>query len=180
MTETLPGYEINPYTMLLRPAGEELTEVIEAKARYLVSRKPFDIVKKSCDYFGSSYNGRREGTKQLIGVTHKAPIIVDPYTSIYLFPTASPSSPDCMWISHDYIAAFEKNDACSTMITFQNHERLEIPISFYSFEKQVSRTARLRVKFTQNVKKMETFHKHPIQFPRNWASEHHGSYWIDE
>lgn len=176
----LPSYEINPYTMMIRPAGDEYSEVIEAGARYSISCRPFDIVKRSCEYFGSSYNGRREGTKQLIGITHKAPIIVDPYTSIYLFPTASPASPQCTWISHDYIASYEKNGPYSTIITFQNSENFELPVSIYSLENQVSRTAMLRIKFTQNMKRMENFNKNTVPPVHNRASEPHGAYWFNE
>lgn len=175
----VPNYEINPYTMMIRPMGDH-SEVIEAGARYLTSCRPFDIVKRSCEYFGSSYSGRREGTKQLIGITHKAPIMVDPYTSIYLFPTASPASPQCAWISHDFIASYEKNGSYSTIITFQNNESFELPISFYSLENQVSRTAMLRIKFTQNMKRMENINKYPVHLANNRASEHNGAYWINE
>ncbi len=177
---TLSNYEINPYTMMIRPAGDESSEVVEAGARYLISCKTFEIVKKSCEYFGSSYSGRRAGTKQLIGITHKAPIIVDPYTSIYLFPTASPTSPQCAWISHDYIASYKKNGPYSTIVTFQNSESFELPVSFYSLENQVSRTAMLRIKFTQNMKRMEHFNKNPSHLLHNRASEPNGAYWINE
>ncbi|RWR14565.1 competence protein ComK [Siminovitchia fortis] len=176
----LSSYEINPYTMMIRPAGDEYSEVIEAGARYLVSCRPFDIVKRSCAYFGSSYSGRRDGTKQLIGITYKAPIIVDPYTSIYLFPTASPASPQCVWISHDYIASYEKNGPYATVVTFQNSESFDLPVSFYSLENQVSRTAMLRIKFTQNMKRMEKFNKKPAHLLHNRASEPNGAYWINE
>ncbi|MEF3400758.1 competence protein ComK, partial [Listeria monocytogenes] len=37
-----------------------------------------------------SLAGRKEGTKHLIGVTHKPPIIIDPVTSTYVFPTVAP------------------------------------------------------------------------------------------
>ena len=164
---------------MIRPTKNG-SEIIEIGARYLSSCRPFDIVKKSCEYFGSSYNGRREGTKQLIGITHKAPIIVDPYTSIFLFPTASPTSPQCMWISHDYIASHKKIGPYSTVVTFQNNESYELPISFYSFENQISRTAMLRIKFTQNMKRMESFNKHPIHVVHNRASEPNSSYWVHE
>lgn len=172
--KVLTSYEINPYTMMIRPAGDAYSEVIEEGARYLVSSRPFDIVKKSCEYFGSSYSGRREGTKQLIGITHKAPIIVDPFTSIYLFPTASPSSPQCTWISHDYIASYEKNGPYATDVMFQNSERFELPISFYSLENQVSRTAMLRIKFTQNMRRMENLNKNHLLHKR--VSEPNGAY----
>ncbi len=178
--EVLSNYEMNPHMMMIRPADDDFSEVIETGARYVISCKTFEIVKRSCEYFGSSYSGRRAGTKQLIGITHKAPIIVDPYTSIYLFPTASPTSPQCAWISHDFIASYDKNGPYSTIITFQNGESYELPISFYSLENQISRTAMLRIKFTQNMKRMDRFNKNPSHLLHNRASEPNGAYWINE
>jgi competence protein ComK len=178
-------YEINPYTMMIKPADHpdprRRSEIYEVNGRYFSPDVPFEIVSRSCEYFGSSFNGRRQGTKQLIGVTHKAPIIVDPYTSIFLFPTASPTSPQCAWISHDYVASHRKNGSTSTIVTFQNNESLELPISFYSFENQLSRTALLRIKFTQNMKRMALFVRQAGDLSiHNRASEAKGFYRIDE
>ncbi|MFS0644854.1 competence protein ComK [Siminovitchia sp. 179-K 8D1 HS] len=171
-------YEINPYTMMIKPAANNdprfLSEIFEMNGRYLSSDSPFDIVRRSCEYFGSSFNGRRQGTKQLIGITHKAPIIVDPHTSIFLFPTASPTSPHCIWISHDYVASHERNGSDETIVTFQNNESHKLPVSFYSFENQLSRTAMLRIKFMQNMKRMENFGR----LIHNQASEQKGPYRI--
>ncbi|HEY4552366.1 MAG TPA: competence protein ComK [Bacillaceae bacterium] len=180
MVET---YEINPYTMMIKPAKTSsgtFSEVYEVEDQYLSPNKPFEIVSKSCEYFGSSYSGRRDGTRQLIGITHKAPIIVDPYTSIFLFPTASPSSPQCIWISHDFVVSHKKNGPNSTIVTFRNNETHEIPMSYSSFENQISRTAMLRIKFKQNIKRMESYKKSAIQTLPLEASEKKGAYWPDE
>lgn len=170
-------YEINPYTMMIKPATNNdpqiLSEIFEMNGRYLSSDPPFNIVKRSCEYFGSSFNGRRHGTRQLIGITHKPPIVVDPYTSIFLFPTASPTSSHCIWISHDYVSSHKRNGSDATIVTFQNNEIHELPISFYSFENQLSRTAMLRIKFMQNMKRMEKFAK----LIHNQVSEPRGFYW---
>ncbi|EGP9038072.1 competence protein ComK, partial [Listeria monocytogenes] len=55
--------------------------------------------------FSTSFSlvGRKEGTKHLIGVTHKPPIIIDPVTSTYVFPTVAPSSTECIWIFPQHI-----------------------------------------------------------------------------
>ncbi len=175
-------YEINPYTMMIKPAttDDQSSEIIEVDQQYISSCKPFDIVKRSCKFFGSSYKGRKEGTRQLIGITHKAPIIVDPYSSIFLFPTASPLSPHCIWISHDFVASHTKSGSThSTLVTFQNHETYEIPISFHSFENQMSRTAMLRIKFTQNMRRMENYGKHFAPLHSHRAAEQRGSYWTN-
>ncbi|WP_233269824.1 competence protein ComK [Heyndrickxia camelliae] len=151
-------YEINPYTMAIIPTqyGSRMyTEVLEAQDRFISPFRPIDIVKKSCEYFGASYLGRKEGTKRLIGITHKAPIIVDPHTSIYLFPTTSPKNPHCIWISHDHVINQKRASSNSTVVTFRNKQTLTIPVSISSFENQLYRTSLLRIRFNQHIQHME-------------------------
>ncbi|MBS4171987.1 competence protein ComK [Bacillus sp. FJAT-49736] len=151
-------YEITPYTMAIIPiqyGSRMYTEVLETQERFISPFRPLEIVKKSCEYFGSSLIGRKEGTKRLIGITHKAPIIVDPHTSIYLFPTTSPTNPQCIWISHDHVFHQEKASSNSTLVTFRNKETLTVPVSISSFENQMYRTSLLRIRFTQHIQHME-------------------------
>jgi len=160
-------YEINPYTMAIIPTqygSRTYTEVLESQDRFISPFRPIDIVKKSCEYFGASYSGRKEGTKRLIGITHKAPIIVDPHTSIYLFPTTSPTNPHCIWISHDHVMKQDKESSNSTVVTFHNKQTLTIPVSISSFENQMYRTSLLRIRFTQHIQHMEKRSGQPRSF----------------
>lgn len=151
-------YEINPFTMIIIPEeyGSRIySRVIELEEEYLSPFRPIDIVKKSCKYFGSSYEGRKEGTKQLTGITHKTPIIIDPISSIYFMPTSSPTKPDCIWVSHEHVLFHKKVDAHSTQVTFRNRKSMILPVSHHSFENQLLRTSLLRTKFMQRMKETE-------------------------
>ena len=94
-------------------------------------------------------------------VTHKAPIIIDPYTSIYFIPTTSPTRQDCIWISHDHISSKHKGKNNNTIVSFRNNQSFEIPVSFSSFSNQLSRTAQLRISFQQNIERMEMYSSRP-------------------
>ena len=67
--------------------------------RVSVDNSVMNIIENSCEYFGSSYLGRHEGTKKLIGITHKAPIIIEESKNLIYFPTTSPRLTDCVWIA---------------------------------------------------------------------------------
>ena len=167
-------YEINPYTVMIKPIevdGNIYSEIYELEDRFWSPEKPIDIVKRSCKYFGSSFEGRRDGTIQLINVTHKAPIIVDHHTSIYLFPTTSPLKPQCIWISHEHVKSHQKNDRTTSLVLFQNNEIHEIPISYTSFGNQLTRTASLRISFKQNIKRMERYGERFLDAMQFRASE---------
>lgn len=151
-------YEINPCTMMIIPVhyGNKIySQIIEYKDEHLSPFRPIDIIKKSCRYFGSSYEGRKEGTQQLIGITHKVPIIIDPTSSIYFFPTTSPSNPQCIWISYEHVEFHRRTDTHNTQVSFRNKTSHIIPISNNSFENQLLRTSFLKTKFMQRIEETE-------------------------
>jgi competence protein ComK len=167
-------YEINPFTMIILPEeyGSRIySRVIELEEEYLSPFRPIDIVKKSCRYFGSSYEGRKEGTKQLTGITHKIPIIVDPLSSIYFMPTSSPANPDCIWVSHEHVSSHKKVDSYSTQVIFRNKQSIILPVSHHSFENQLLRTSLLRTKFMQRMKETERKALYLIHGPRYSESQ---------
>lgn len=135
------------------------SEIYELEGRFLSKERPLKIIKRSCEYFGSDYEGRRKGTKQLINITHKAPIMIDPITSIYFFPTTSPNQLNCIWIAHEHVLSHRPGENNSTIVTFQNNTEHTLPLSARSFGTQLSRTSNLRIRYEQNVKRMEMYMK---------------------
>ncbi|MGD6899303.1 competence protein ComK [Bacillus infantis] len=68
-------YEINPSTMIIMPQiyGKKIySRIFEVEDEFLSPFKPFDIVKKSCGYFGSSYEGSKVTEELSInGIQHQ-------------------------------------------------------------------------------------------------------------
>ena len=102
-----------------------------------------EIISNSCEYFGSSYEGRLIGTKNLIGAKYKAPIIIEEANEIIFFPTASPRVEDCHWISLKHVDKLEKN-GLKTKILFKNGQELNLNVSYGSLENQLLRATRLQ------------------------------------
>jgi competence protein ComK len=155
----LEEYEVNPHTLMLKPieyGAKTFTEIIEMEDIILSPFKPMDILKKSCEFFGSSYQGRKDGTKELTGISYKAPIMLNPQMSMFLFPTTSPVKSECMWISHSHVTSYAAAENGQTSVTFQNRESHLIPISYSSFENQMLRTSNLRIAYSQRVSEMES------------------------
>jgi competence protein ComK len=151
-------YEVNPYTMFIKPVtygSKVYSEIYELEDDYLSPFKPLEIIKKSCEYFSSSFEGRKDGTKQLIGITHKVPIVIDPTNFIYFFPTTSPTRSECVWISHEHILDYHRIDSRQTRVVFQNKQSFILPISRSSFENQMLRTALLKTTLMQRSGQME-------------------------
>ena len=137
------NYEISKGTLAVVPNEKLGSLVYEDNDRYLVNQTPFEVMESSCLYFGSSYEGRKEGAKIILGAEYKVPILIDDTDNIILFPTTSPLSQDCAWISLRHVQKYERIDANNTKIVFDNGKEIIVPTSFRSIENQMSRAARL-------------------------------------
>jgi competence protein ComK len=151
-------YEINPYTMIIFPyqyGSKTFSKVVEFEEEYTSPFKPIDLIKRSCEYFFADFEGRKKGTRMLTGITHKAPIAIDPLSSIFFLPTTSPTNSGCIWVSHEHVLHHKKYDSYSTRVTFRNNQSFILPVSFNSFENQLLRTALLRTRMMQRMKETE-------------------------
>ena len=139
----LNKYEFSKGTLAIVPKDEDSSIVLEDSDQYIVQDKPFNIMEDSCRYFGSSYEGRKEGAKTILGAEYKVPIVVEDSNNLIAFPTTSPFAPDCVWISLKRVYNIMKVDNYNTKIIFDNKEEIVVPCSFRSVENQLSRASRL-------------------------------------
>ena len=139
----MKDYEINDETLAIMP-GEDLWDsvVVEDDCNYEVNMRPLEIINYSCKYFGSSYHGRKEGSKGILNSSYKLPILVEDTRNLVFFPTTSPIDDDCSWISLKNI----KNIVAlilTIQVEFKNGKVLTVDISYNSFNNQVMRASRL-------------------------------------
>lgn len=136
-------YEINRGTLAIVPNETTNSLVYEDEERYLIEEKPFQIMEESCKYFGSTYDGRKNSARDILGAEYKVPIIVEDSDNLIVFPTTSPQSDECIWISLRRVKKFKKIDGTNTRIIFDNNKEIIVPCSYRSIENQVSRASRL-------------------------------------
>ncbi len=152
--ELSSDYEINGFTMAIIPVemeGNLYSKVLEEEGEIYVSLPPIKIIEDSCNFYGSSFEGRKQGTKGISGYTHKPPIVIDPMNDIFFFPTASPTNDSCIWISLHYAYEYNKTPTANTKVMFPNNTIVEFPISKTSYEAQIHRTSLFRAKLQQRV-----------------------------
>lgn len=135
-------YEISSETLAIIPIENFCSKVIEKDNTIIVSKTPMEIIEDSCSFFGSSYFGRAKGTKKLIGVSHKAPVIIEESKEIIFFPTRSPRLYECCWVSLKNIDKYKKQFN-NSLIFFNNGHSLELDMSYGSLDNQVLRATRL-------------------------------------
>lgn len=137
-------YEVNYDTQVILPIEVTKSKVIESDNEYIVNQTVQEVLEHSCEYFGSSYEGRKEGTRKMLGITHKSPIIVEESQKMIFFPTTSPERLDCIWINLEKIDKYYKVDNKKSAIIFKNGDKLEFDVSFGSLSNQILRATRLK------------------------------------
>lgn len=138
-------YEINNETLVIMPFENNKSYIMETDAEYYIPSPTMKVIKHSCEYFGSSYEGRSFGTSKLLGIHHKTPIIIEETNNIVFFPTTSPKNNDCVWLSCENISNFYKNnETLNTVVEFKNKQKIELAISVHSFSNQYLRSCRLK------------------------------------
>ena len=145
------NYEINTETLALIYIKENITKVIEISSSFNINNNILDIVDHSCKFFGSSYLGRIEGSKNLIGMNYKLPIIIEESREIIFFPTTASKNSGCMWISLNHMEKYNK-DSKNSVIKFKNNVSLKLNISFGSLENQIHRANTLLLNLKRRKK----------------------------
>lgn len=138
----MKDYEINRSTLILIPIDNDKTNVIEDSREVIVNLPIMKIIDNSCRFFGSSYDGRLIGTKEILGVSSKAPIIIEESKKIIFFPTTSPRVCNCAWISLNNIKDYRKNKE-KININFSCGKTISLDISYNVIDNQVLRSTRL-------------------------------------
>lgn len=138
-------YEINNDTLAIIPISKSKCKIIEKEEDLFIDTDSFYVVEHSCEYFGSTYEGRYIGTKKISGITHKSPIIIEDTSKIIFFPTTSPLNEDCIWISLNNINNYQEGVLKGTSkILFKNGKVLELDMSIGSLNNQILRASRLK------------------------------------
>ena len=137
-------YEITFDTQVILPVENNSSRIIENNESYVINVPPMQVLEHSCEYFGSSFNGRKEGTKKLLGITHKSPIIVEESRKTICFPTTSPDRIDCVWINLEKVNKYYKSSSKKSIIEFKNGDIIEFDVSIGSLTNQIMRASRLK------------------------------------
>lgn len=140
--EKMENYRINTKTLAIIPINKKKTKIYENDNVIIVNTNAKKIIQENCRYFGSSYEGRKRGTMEMIGVTHKAPICIEESNNIIFFPTSSPRLNDCGWISLGNVDGSIPYDD-EALIRFENNLTLQVNASNKIINNQILRATRL-------------------------------------
>lgn len=138
----MENYEINEETMAVLPINEHCSKIYEIDSVFYVNKGTTAIMEDSCLYFGSTLDGRRKGTQDMIGVNYKAPIIVEESKEMIFFPTSSSRYHDSVWISLKHIHNYYMENNF-LVIEFENQQKVYLKYSYGIIDNQILRATRL-------------------------------------
>lgn len=139
-------YEVNEKTLVIIPISDRRCKVLEKDRNYNINNTSLKIIEHSCEYFGVSYKARLQGSYSFIKSRYKVPIIIEEATGMVFFPiTSQYKSNNNFWLSYSNIKEYYpcKTKKQVTVIRFINGFKMEIPVSFYSFNNQFLKASRL-------------------------------------
>ena len=138
----MDSYEINKDTCEIVSVNDEITKVLENEDEYFINKSSFEVMEDSCEYYGSTCEGRIRGTKMILGSNYKVPIIIEETNEIIFFPTESAKNTNCVWLSLNNIKSYEKSNGF-TKVIFNSGKEIIVKMSISSFETQLLRANRL-------------------------------------
>ena len=144
-------YEIGKNTLAVIGMGRKTAKIIESDSDFIVNSMAYEVMDHSCCYYGSSYSGRTEGSREILKCEYKLPIIIEETREIIFFPTQSPYTDACFWLSLENIDHIEGNEKNCTII-FKNGKTLTIFKSKDSIENQLYRATRLKYLISERKK----------------------------
>lgn len=138
-------YVISYETMLLEPADhpEYLTKITDVNKGIVYSKRTAkSLIKESALTYHYSIKGHLEIVKNKYPTMKKIPLMVNPTLSILMIPTTSASQSSCIWLNFIQIDNYRPIKK-QTKIRFRNGTETILPISYYMFDMQMNKAAKL-------------------------------------
>jgi len=122
--------------------NEQNMIVIEKKRKIELNVDTFKFLKKCCNHYGHSYSMQRQFIIDVFNYYIKTPIVLSEYNMIIFFPTTSPNSKDCIWISYNNVDRYVKEDNY-TKIYFKGGKILNISVPYSTVDNQITRCIKI-------------------------------------
>ena len=99
-------------------------------------KTPIELLNEACLRYASTLEGRLQAVTKVLNFK-KPPFLIMPY-DLGVFPTASPSNPDCVWIFNHRFTMVEVSKGKSRL-DFANEISISVNASIYTLQQQLQR-----------------------------------------
>lgn len=130
--------------------NEKNVLIVEKSKNTIIEMDCLKFLKKSCSYYGHSYNLQRQFIIDNFNYYIKTPIVVSEYNLIIFFPTTSPKSKDCIWIAYNNVERYVKEKEY-TKIYFNGGKILNISSPYSTIDYQITKCIKIE-KFLNSLR----------------------------
>ncbi|MGK0554259.1 competence protein ComK [Macrococcus capreoli] len=163
-------YIINEKTMYIKSYRESrivYSEIGEYGATpILYKKKPLHVIEDSLFFYHASYKSRRASTKIIADIHTKPPIIIQPGTQTYFFPTHSDRSNDQAWVNVHYVNRFHAGNHYDTIVEFDDQSNVSFPVTPYTFNTQYLHGIKLEYCVRAKALKKDMYTTETVQFDK--------------
>lgn len=151
----MKNYEINAETLAIIPYGRGRSKVYERNDEFIVDMLPLNIIKNSCLFFGSSFEGRKKAAKEILSIEMKVPIIIEESRKIIFFPVID-NSDSTSWISFQNLVNYSRLGNLSTRLYFGQDVSITVDVRYNLVDNQFIRSLKFyffldnRINFLKN------------------------------
>ena len=117
--------------------------VLEKSKNVTFNGNSLSFLKKCCFCYGHSYNIQRQFVIDHFNYYIKTPIILSEYNKIILFPTASPESDNCIWVSYNNVERYVQSGKNYTQIYFNGGKVLKIRAPYTTIDNQITKCIKI-------------------------------------
>lgn len=142
--KNMRNYVISKHTYILESKlnGENLHTIVhDHRGKFEVPITSLQIVKKSCEAYGSEYNASLKQSRKLLEKfqKHKLPLVVgnDFGNPLILFPIFSPSAKHNMWILYNNVISISTSDS-NVSVIMKNSQEVNLPINKPTLIQQIA------------------------------------------
>ena len=146
----LNNYCISDNTLAVIALDASCCMVYEIGSTFKINMSIKQILDFSCNFYGSSLKGRMEGSKHILNMKYKLPIIVNQYKNLIFFSTRSYTDNNTYIINYNNIDYYEKSGK-DTDIYFKNNIKIKLNDSYNVFKNQYI-NADLLYRKAENIK----------------------------
>ena len=153
----IDNYEINSETLVIVPYESDKSKVYEYDDEFIVKMSPLSIIKNSCLFFGSTFDGRKAASKSMLGIDRKVPVIIEDSRNIIFFPVSSCINRSSIWISYQNLLKYSKLSVLTSNLYFKNNMNLKLDVKYNLIDNQIMRCVKMdillekRKKFCNNI-----------------------------
>lgn len=128
--------------------------IMEKNRKVIIEMNCLKFLKKCCKVYGYSYDIQRQFIIDKFNYYIKTPILVSQYDKLIFFPTSSPTSKNCIWISYNNVDRYVKENDY-TKIYFKGGKVFNISASFTTIDSQITKCIKIE-KLLNNLQFTDT------------------------